>query len=288
MHQTPTLFIIVSSIVLKTNFFCLKIGEEIIISSNMAEAFFAIFFVVISAFILKTIIPRKKCPGCREVLQGVALIKKPGKAPEKYIFSPKEFFKKKKAIFRQDIPMDFFWKCSCGEKPVSKEEIVGEFEDKFAKACGLTFCLIMVSIPLIILLSEKWERWKNAPSVYRISEIIIEGGKVSFKNDSHDFSGVVKDYYPNGKLKSQFSAKEGKKEGTEKHWFENGKLAEEIPWRSGQIRGKESGFYPNGQKKLEINNRVYGPFKGVSQKSGKEIFWYKKGKKKYEKGWFGD
>ncbi len=60
--------------------------------------------------------------------------------------------------------------------------------------------------------------------------------------------GIIKKYYPNGKLEAEETYKEGKQEGISKYYFESGGLRAEVNFKN----GKENGItrHYNGEGKL--------------------------------------
>jgi antitoxin component YwqK of YwqJK toxin-antitoxin module len=49
-------------------------------------------------------------------------------------------------------------------------------------------------------------------------------------------SEIIKEYYPNGKLKIEKSYKKGKQDGVTKVYYENGKLGAERIFQNGKIK----------------------------------------------------
>ncbi len=64
---------------------------------------------------------------------------------------------------------------------------------------------------------------------------------------------VKKEFYPDGKLKSETYYKNGKLEGIAKIYDENGQLLDEENYKNGEAEGIRRGYYENGKLKLEIN-----------------------------------
>lgn len=118
-------------------------------------------------------------------------------------------------------------------------------------------------------------------------------------------SGICKEYYSNGILKSEgkyvkdleegmhkwyfkdggldqtVDYKGGLAEGKVKHYFQSGKIKMDGDYKGGKPDGKVIHFFDNGQKKKEINYAV-----GVEE--GKDFLWSKKGllleERDYRKG----
>ncbi len=66
-------------------------------------------------------------------------------------------------------------------------------------------------------------------------------------------NGIHKEYYPNGKVKSEANYKNGKVEGILKEYYESGRLAFIQTVRNGKIRGLVKAYYENGKLKGEVN-----------------------------------
>ena len=60
---------------------------------------------------------------------------------------------------------------------------------------------------------------------------------------------VKKEYWDNGKVKSETHFKNGKKEGLETSWFENGEKMSESYYKDGKIEGLHTVWFENGKKK---------------------------------------
>ena len=127
---------------------------------------------------------------------------------------------------------------------------------------------------------ENWNRCnqKNA-SYYRL---------VTYESENKP-KGIVKDFYINGALQSEFTAvyldydDEGKNfhEGEANWYFKNGKIEQKRFYYNNKINGKKTFYYDNGQIAQEANYKL-GVLDGIYQQ------WYKTGKTKliasYERG----
>lgn len=66
-------------------------------------------------------------------------------------------------------------------------------------------------------------------------------------NNFDSYTGVVRTFYNNGKLKEEYYMNSGKEEGLYKDYHEiNGNLSREINCVNGKINGIFKQFYPNG------------------------------------------
>ena len=127
---------------------------------------------------------------------------------------------------------------------------------------------------------DKWNRCKQKDaSFYRLVTYVSENKP----------TGVVKDYYINGQLQSEFTAvyldydDEGKNfhEGEATWYFQNGKIEQKRYYLNNNINGKNTFYFDNGQIAQELNYK-HGVYDGLHQQ------WYKTGKQKtiayYERG----
>ena len=64
---------------------------------------------------------------------------------------------------------------------------------------------------------------------------------------------VIKDYHPNGKLKSAFPYSFGKKDGVAKIYYSNGALWKEIPYYKGEIEGTWKTYLKTGKLAAELH-----------------------------------
>jgi antitoxin component YwqK of YwqJK toxin-antitoxin module len=54
---------------------------------------------------------------------------------------------------------------------------------------------------------------------------------------------IKKTYYPNGKIESEISMQDSKKEGMERYYYKNGVLKWEISWKNDKRNGIEKEYY---------------------------------------------
>jgi antitoxin component YwqK of YwqJK toxin-antitoxin module len=95
-------------------------------------------------------------------------------------------------------------------------------------------------------------------------------GEVLYKNTSILFSGVYQEYYSNGKLESEYSYKNGKKEGLTKEWNLIGELKFEGSYKNGEKEGLIKEWHINGNQMFE------GSYKN-GKKEGLHIYWNENG-----------
>ena len=63
---------------------------------------------------------------------------------------------------------------------------------------------------------------------------------------------VKKEYWDNGKVKSETHYKDGKKDGLQTEWYENGQKKLEKNYMDGRAVDIATEWYENGQKKQEV------------------------------------
>ena len=66
------------------------------------------------------------------------------------------------------------------------------------------------------------------------------------------YTGTIREYYSNGKIKSEYSYKEGKENGLFIQWYENGKKKQEGTSYNGEWNGTIISWWENGQKSSEV------------------------------------
>lgn len=91
-------------------------------------------------------------------------------------------------------------------------------------------------------------------------------------------NGLVKTYYPSGKLKDVCHYVNGKRNGKAIHYYENGKIATVANFRNDDFYGKVTFYYSNGQKNSVEYYKIKGltPFKlwyenGVLKQKGNHL-----------------
>ena len=66
------------------------------------------------------------------------------------------------------------------------------------------------------------------------------------------YTGTIREFYSNGKIKSEYSYKEGKENGPFIQWYENGKKKQEGISYNGEWNGTINSWWENGQKSSEV------------------------------------
>lgn len=89
---------------------------------------------------------------------------------------------------------------------------------------------------------------------------------ISFPNFCYTGNEIVveKEYYPDGKIKSETPYKDGKKDGIEKTYNASGHLFSEIPFKDGVRVGTARLYYDNGKVMSEVewkNDKIVGEAK---------------------------
>ena len=84
---------------------------------------------------------------------------------------------------------------------------------------------------------------------------------------------VKKEYWDNGKLKSETHYKDGKKEGLKTYWDKNGIKTGETPYKNGKLEGLETGSTVIGKYEIPWKN---------GKREGLATYWYESGIKKEE------
>jgi antitoxin component YwqK of YwqJK toxin-antitoxin module len=91
-------------------------------------------------------------------------------------------------------------------------------------------------------------------------------------------TGILKDYYENGKVNWEAVYKNGVKEGVQKFYFENGKLLQQTPYKNGKREGHETLYFENGKPDQETfykNDKAEGILKSYFRNGGYLEFQYK-------------
>lgn len=108
-------------------------------------------------------------------------------------------------------------------------------------------------------------------------------------SETKNFTGVQKQYYDNGQLKSEVPFKDGKINGLTKTYYDDGKEKLTIPYENGVKQGTSKYYYESGKLYREtpyLDNKIHGVRKVYSRKGLQaEIPYYKgtpcKGLKEY-------
>lgn len=105
---------------------------------------------------------------------------------------------------------------------------------------------------------------KNKISIFFLVLIIL------VLNSCGDKTEIIKEYYQNGKLKSEYEALEDKKNGFYKEYYENGKIKISAKFSNDLQEGVTYAYYENGEKEREVFFN-----KGIQQ--GNCTFYYENG-----------
>ena len=104
------------------------------------------------------------------------------------------------------------------------------------------------------------------------------GGVVYLAGSDEPYTGLVRDFYPNGQRESESSYVDGKQDGIDTEWYDDGQKKAERTWALGQ-RVHEILWWENGQKRHEskyVDGKLHG---GTS--------WFEDGNKRKEDVWVG-
>ena len=96
--------------------------------------------------------------------------------------------------------------------------------------------------------------YKNGKKEGRGKEYYLNG---KFKSDAFFIDGLLQGksigYYENGNLEYEENYKDGKLEGLVKNYYENGQLKTELNYKNGQLDGLARAYHENGQLHIEEN-----------------------------------
>jgi antitoxin component YwqK of YwqJK toxin-antitoxin module len=79
----------------------------------------------------------------------------------------------------------------------------------------------------------------------------------AFYHQGQDLTGVLKEGYPNGQIKSEINIHNGKREGMCRQWHENGRLSFEGIFKDGQPGGQATNWDANGGmicERIQVEN----------------------------------
>ena len=96
--------------------------------------------------------------------------------------------------------------------------------------------------------------YKNGKKEGRGKEYYLNG---KFKSDAFFIDGLLQGksigYYENGNLEYEENYKDGKLDGLVKNYYENGQLKSELNYKNGQLDGLARAYHENGQLHIEEN-----------------------------------
>lgn len=107
---------------------------------------------------------------------------------------------------------------------------------------------LLISLNFLLLLAP------NAPALpslqieedHRITPILEKTPVVRHE-------GIHREYFNDGKLKSEVGYKDGQFNGLCRFYFQNGNLRKQFHYENGVVDGKAYEFYENGEYKFEAN-----------------------------------
>lgn len=102
------------------------------------------------------------------------------------------------------------------------------------------------------------------------SSLKILNGIFLFNNKR--YSGIIKEYYPNGLVKNLRAIFHGELHGTFKSFYENGAKHEVRSYKNNLATGRHRGYWPDG-KTLQFDYNYY-----EEKREGQQRKWYKSGK----------
>jgi len=96
--------------------------------------------------------------------------------------------------------------------------------------------------------------YKNGKKEGRGKEYYLNG---KFKSDAFFIDGLLQGksigYYENGNLEYEENYKDGKLDGLVKNYYENGQLKAELNYKNGKLDGLARAYHENGQLHIEEN-----------------------------------
>ena len=108
------------------------------------------------------------------------------------------------------------------------------------------FCILFIFVFLFNTLIAKAER------VIKRDDITIKNDIIYFKDEKTSYTGIMKDYHKNGKVKNEWTVVNGLVNGLAKVYYENGNLKYEAYLKNNKQDGIVKNYYPNGKLEMEI------------------------------------
>ena len=84
------------------------------------------------------------------------------------------------------------------------------------------------------------------------STLVWKDGLRYAPDSDKPYSGVAVEYYENGQKSSEFSVKDGKKDGLNTEWYENGQKSIEGTYKDGKRERKWTHWSPDGKESSEL------------------------------------
>lgn len=101
---------------------------------------------------------------------------------------------------------------------------------------------------------------------YEPEQVVEEGNYESSRKQ-----GLWKNFFPNGKLKSEIAYVNSRPNGTYKTYFENGQVEEEGNWENTRNTGGFKRYHENGQTAQQF------VFNETGKRDGKQVYFYENG-----------
>lgn len=101
---------------------------------------------------------------------------------------------------------------------------------------------------------------------YEPEQVVEEGNYESSRKQ-----GLWKNFFPNGKLKSEIAYVNSRPNGAYKTYFENGQVEEEGSWENNRNTGGFKRYHENGQTAQEFI------FNEAGKRDGKQVYYYENG-----------
>lgn len=108
-------------------------------------------------------------------------------------------------------------------------------------------------------------KMKKLPG-YEPEQVVEEGNYESSRKQ-----GLWKNFFPNGKIKSEIAYVNSRPNGTYKTFFENGQIEEEGSWENNRNTGGFKRFHENGQTAQQF------VFNETGKRDGKQVYFYENG-----------
>lgn len=108
-------------------------------------------------------------------------------------------------------------------------------------------------------------KMKKLPG-YEPEQVVEEGNYESSRKQ-----GLWKNFFPNGKIKSEIAYVNSRPNGTYKTYFENGQIEEEGSWENNRNTGGFKRFHENGQTAQQF------VFNETGKRDGKQVYFYENG-----------
>lgn len=108
-------------------------------------------------------------------------------------------------------------------------------------------------------------KMKKLPG-YEPDQVVEEGNYESSRKQ-----GLWKNFFPNGKMKSEIAYVNSRPSGTYKTYFENGQVEEEGSWENNRNTGGFKRYHENGQTAQQF------VFNESGKRDGKQVYYYENG-----------